>query len=218
MCDFSWSAISIYPRAAVKVIVMEVMFLRNCCYKTLKKLQRRFLTRILFVIVPKSVIEDAMVSQSEFEMSRIWEILSSSSVTKMITIRNLIINIIVWWLLSQLLVGNGYCCCKLFSCWRLPRANLVCFSFLICSPFLFGIGAFLIFDHILSLRVRYTFHQSHLNKIWQSIFRLLDPAFVNSPFDSLSLSHSSLSLSHKNMVFLRSGCGGWLPPLGVGRK
>ena len=153
-----------------------------------------------------------------FEMSRIWEILSSSSVTKMITIRNSIINIIIWWLLSQLLVGNGHCCCKLFSCWRLPRANLVCFSFLICSPFLFGIGSFLICDHILSLRVRYTFHQSHLNKIWQSLLRLLDPAFINSPFDSLSLSHSSLSLCHKNMVFLRSGCGGWLPPLGVGRK
>ena len=51
-----WSAISIYPRAVVKVIVMEVMFLRNCSYKTLKQLQRKSFDKqisyhILFVIL-----------------------------------------------------------------------------------------------------------------------------------------------------------------------
>ena len=97
-----------------------------------------------------------------FEMSRIWEILSSGSVTKIITIRNLIINIIIWWLLSQLFVRSRYCCCKLFSCWRLPRANLVCFSYLLSFLIWIRIISYL-WSHpvLLSIRATWTRFGSH---------------------------------------------------------
>ena len=66
------------------------------------------------------------------------------------------------------------------------------------SHFLFALLSYLESEHFLFLITSFlTFQQSHLNKIWHPLLRLLDPAFVNSSFVSLSLSRSSLSLSHK---------------------